>query len=137
MTAVLLGFRRSEGSTQAVLPYRQLLVSVTYVSISLSTTACSFAATAEQKVNPKYLPTYDPWVSGSLRDTSIRSTSFQKESFSFYHEAILSIKPSKSPYYIVRCALPPTILALWQTPALNFSPVMISRFFMAYVWIAM
>jgi hypothetical protein len=40
-------------------------------------------------------------------------------------------------YHVVRCALLPTIQALWQTPALIFSSTMISRLFMARVWIAM
>jgi len=35
---------------------------------------------------------------------------------------------------VLQCALPPTLLALWHTPALVFSPVTISRLFMAHVW---
>ena len=35
---------------------------------------------------------------------------------------------------VTRVALPPTILALWNTPALIFRPVILSRIFMSHVW---
>jgi hypothetical protein len=35
---------------------------------------------------------------------------------------------------VLQCTLPPTLLDLWHTPALVFSPVTISRLFMAHVW---
>ena len=36
--------------------------------------------------------------------------------------------------YAIQWALLPTILSLWHTPTLFFSPAMISRIFMAHVW---
>lgn len=35
---------------------------------------------------------------------------------------------------VVQAALPPTLKALWHTPALFFSPITISSLFMAHVW---
>jgi hypothetical protein len=38
--------------------------------------------------------------------------------------------------YAIQQALLPTILSLWHTPALLFNPTMISRIFMAHVWLS-